>query len=121
MTVAVDDVANRLLRKTGIELGLQPAREVQVDRVAEDDPGRRDEEDGVPVAIVRAIHVRRHLNDFAHRRAWRLRRPRRLWRLRRDGSRQPWHKERQAKSAADHRSSSDPGHRREYALREEGD
>ncbi len=69
VAVAVDDVAHGLAREARVELALQPRRERLVDRIAEDDAGRRHEKHRVPVAVARAVEIAFDLRDFARRRA----------------------------------------------------
>jgi hypothetical protein len=68
VTVAVDDVTHRHL-EAFVQLRPQPACELQVDRVAEDDAGGGDENDRVPVAVAGPVQVGRNLDNLAGRRA----------------------------------------------------
>ena len=69
VAVAVDDVAHGAAGEARVELALQPRRERLVDRVAQDDAGRRHEEHGVPVAVAGAVEIAVDLRDLARRRA----------------------------------------------------
>ena len=86
VAVAVDDVAHGLAREARVQLVFEPRCEVDVDRIAEEYPLRRHEEDRVPVAVVRAVEILRDLRDLPGRRARRSagRRPRLRERRRRD-------------------------------------
>jgi hypothetical protein len=66
MMVTVKDVADRRFREPLGQLRLQPERELHVDRIREDDPGWRDEEDGVVIVVLDTVQIARQLRDAAH-------------------------------------------------------
>ena len=65
--VRVQDITDGYLEACGV-LGLQPPREVAVDRIRHDDALRRHQEDGVVVVVLGPVQLAGDVDDAARRR-----------------------------------------------------